>query len=72
MLARLYSQADEGCRQIEAALVGFAKAERNEGARIVLSAKPGKPVVAKGGIRVNLAKSGSVFEIRHKREFSFW
>ena len=71
MLARLYSQADKGCRQIEAPLVGFAKAERNEGARLVLSAEPRKPVVAKGGIRVDLAKSGSVFEIRRKREFIF-
>ena len=71
MFAGLHSQGNQRCRQIQSAFVGFTEAERNKSARLVFFAKTGKPVIAEGGIGVNLAEGGSVFEIRHKREFSF-
>ena len=65
MLAGLHSEGYEGCRQIQAAFIGFTEADRHKSARLVLFAKTGKPVIAKRCIRINFRESGSVFEIRH-------
>ena len=71
MLTGFNTQRNERGRQIQTALVGFTKADRNKGARLFLPAEAWQTIVAERGIYVDLGKCGSVFEISHSVEGLF-